>query len=259
MKDLANSLQQNISLFSNAEQALLYSTLLHEGPLGAEKLHQLIELHRETIQRELKKMEKIGTITWVKNGRNKKAQAISVSTLQEIIENKRDNFITLLKPLLEAESHNKKPKVSIYINNHNFGLLQLKLIKSQPKSHDIRVISTHPKEWIETMIQSKKLSLFENIRIKKEIKFLLSCFSEFRGQVEYNNREYFAGQPEKLKRQYRYIESADSSPLQIQIWFNHIVISIFGSTPSIHISIEDPRVVQAMKAYFNILWNFGER
>lgn len=259
MNNLSKSLQENISLFANEEQALIYVTLLREGALGAEKIHQLTSLHRETIQRELKKMEKIGTVTFIRSGRNKKAQVISVSTLQEMIENKRDNFVTLLKPLLEAESHNKKPNVSIYINNHNYGLLQLKLIKLQPQNHEIRVISTHPKEWVEAMVQSKKLEQFEKIRITKEIRFLLSCFSELRGQVEYNNRQYFASQPEKLKRQYRYIESTDSSPLQIQVWFNHIIISMFGSTPSIHISIEDPRVVQAMKAYFNILWNVGEK
>lgn len=257
MNEVANSLKQNISLFRNNEQALLYITLLREGSLGAEKLHQFTGLHRESIQRELRKMENTGVIRIVKIGRNKKAEAISVSELQEIIEQKTQNFSSLLKPLLEVEGNKSSPKLDVYMNDHNYGMLQLKLIKLQPENHDIYVISTHPKDWVNAMTTSKKLDRFEDIRLNKKIRFFLSCFSEFRGQVEHNNRQYFAKEQQSLKRQYRYVETADSSPLQIQVWFNSVVISIFESTPSIHIVVEDSRVVKAMKSYFNILWGIG--
>jgi sugar-specific transcriptional regulator TrmB len=259
MNELIKELEQNVSLFKNTEQALIYTTLLREGLAGAEKLHQHTGLHRETVQRELKKMDKIGTVQIIKTGRNRKAQAVSISKLQEILEIKNQNFTNLLKPLLEAEASKRDPRIKIYTNNHNYGLLQLKLIKLQPKNHDIEVISTHPKDWLNAMVESKKLSQFENIRLSKEVRFLLSCFSELKGQVEENNRQYFANQPPHLKRQYRYVETVDSSPLQIQVWFNCIVISIFESVPSIHIVIEDSRVAKAMKSYFNILWNIGTK
>ena len=259
MKELVESLEQNVSLFKNKEQASIYTTLLREGSLGAEKLHQHTGLHRETVQREIKRMEGAGTVKITKAGRNKKAGAISISRLQEILEAKNQNFTALLKPLLEAEGEKLGPKTQIYTNNHNYGLLQLKLIKLQPPTSDIQVISTHPKDWLNAMVESGKLGQFERTRLDKKIRFLLSCFSELRGQVENNNRQYFADQPPQLKRQYRYVETADSSPLQIQVWFNCIVISIFDATPSIHIVIEDLRIAKAMRSYFNILWNIGVR
>lgn len=259
MDKLSEQLQKNIALFSDKEQALVYTTLLREGALGAEKIHQKTGLHRETIQRTLKKMVKAGTVQIIKTGRNKKAFPTSISSLQEMLESSRDNFNGLLKPLLEAEANRRGPKVEVYTTNHAFGLLQLKLIKLQPIGQDIEVISTHPKEWVQAMVDAKKLKLFEDTRLKKEIRFLLSCFSEFRGQVEYNNREFFASQPPSLKRQYRYIETDDSSPLQVQVWFSHIVISIFESSPSVHIVIEDARVVKAMRAHFNVLWSIGTK
>jgi sugar-specific transcriptional regulator TrmB len=259
MDNFARAIRDSIPLFKDDKQALIYLTLIREGSLGAEKLSQKTGLHREIVQRNLKKMSNMGLVKLIKAGRNKKAQAVSVSTLQETIEKNRDNFDLILKPLLEAEGNKKSPKIEIYTNNHNFGLLQLKLIKLQPAQHDIQVISTQPKQWVASMVESKKLDRFESIRLSKEIPFLLSCFSELRGQVEHNNREYFAGQPAKLKRQYRYVETEASSPLQVQIWFNHVVISIFEATPSLHIVIEDSRVVKAMRAYFAILWGIGTK
>ena len=259
MNDLTKVIKDNIPLFKDEKQALVYSTLLREGPLGAEKLSQKTDLHREDIQRTLRRMEESGLIRLVKAGRNKKAHPISISSLQELLEKSKDNFELILKPLLEAEANKKTPKIEVYTNNHQFGLLQLKLIKLQPKEEDIQVISTRPKQWVESMIESKKLDQFERIRLSKNIRFLLSCFSELRGQVEHNNRQYFASQSERLKRQYRYVQTEASSPLQVQIWFNHVVISIFDSTPSMHIVIEDSRVVKAMRAYFNILWSIGVR
>lgn len=107
------------------------------------------------------------------------------------------------------------------------------------------------------MVSSRKLDQFERLRIKKEIGFRLSCFSKYRGEVEYNNRTFFTTQPPHLKRKYRYIETADSSPLQIQVWENHIVISIFSAQPNIHIVFEDKNIRSAMKSYFDILWKIG--
>lgn len=259
MNEIAHALKDNVLLFANQDQAVLYVTLLREGPLGTEKLHQITQLHREMIDRELRKMEKTGTVTLIKNGRNKKAHAISIAGLQDILDQKNTNFNELLKPLLEAENNRKIPKLAVYMNDQAFGLLQMKLIKLQPKDQAVRVISTHPREWLAAMLQSRKLSRFETVRLEKEIPFMLSCFSERRGEVEFNNREYFAAQPEKLKRQYRYVETSGSSPMQIQIWFHCIVISLFESAPSIHIVIDDLRIVKAMNSYFQILWSIGVR
>lgn len=78
------------------------------------------------------------------------------------------NFDLLLKPLLEAEARSGDRKiVQIFKGNHAFGLLQIKLIKTHPKKTPIHVISTHPKEWVDAMNESKKLQLFENIVFKK--------------------------------------------------------------------------------------------
>lgn len=253
MENIEQLLAKN-HLFSNQRQASIYTALLKNGPLGAEKLKEITGLHRETIQRELKKMSSSGTINIKQHGRNKKAYPVPISLLQEKIDKEYDSFNLLLKPLLEVQAGQKMPKIDIYTGSHKFGLLQIRLIKLQPPGNDIRVISTQPKSWIESMIESRKLSQFENLRIKKEINFLLSCFSQYRGQVEFNNKEYFAHQPERLKRKYRYVETELNSPLQIQVWFGHVLISIFDSYPSIHILIEDSRIVAAMKAYFEILW-----
>lgn len=246
-------------LFGDPDQSAIYLALLRQGPLGAEKLRQVTGIHRETIQRTLKKMEKLGTVSILKTGRNKKALASPVSELQKRIELQKDNFDLLLKPLLEAESEKLRPNIKIYTGSQAFGLLQTKLLKLQPSEHDIEVISARPKDWLEAMVQARRLSHFEELRLSKKVRFMLSCFSELRGQVEHNNREYFAGQPENLKRQYRYIDTDISSPLQIQIWFNTIVISIFESVPSIHIVIEDAKVCKAMRAYFKILWGVGQK
>jgi sugar-specific transcriptional regulator TrmB len=257
MNDLENSLSEMGDLFSNKRQASIYLSLLQEGSSGVEKIHKATGIHSEAIQRELKKMALKGTVRVARNGRNKKIQAVSISRLQEILEKSKEKFDFVLKPLLEIASENQQPKVNVFINNSAFGLMQTRLLKVQPQGHDVFVISTHPQAWREAMIEAGKLSLFERERVARKVGFLLSCFSAFRGEVEYNNREYFADQPQALKRKYRYIETADSSPLQIQVWDAHVVISIFSAEPSIHIVFEDKNIKKAMKSYFDILWKIG--
>lgn len=256
MDDLASNLTTT-RLFANRRQAALYLALLRSGVTGVEGLYKATGIHRESIQRELKKMVIQGTVHITLTGRNKKIEAVPISQLQETLEQTREKFDLLLKPLLEIEAEGQHPKVNVFVNSHAFGSLQLRLLKLQPDAQSIFVISTHPKAWRETMVESGKLILFEKERITKKIQFYLSCFSEFRGQVEHNNRQFFAGQPPHLKRKYRYIETADSSPLQIQIWLHHVVISIFSARPSIHIVFEDKHIQKAMKAYFDILWKIG--
>ena len=257
MKDLADNLKQIPELFDSRRQAAIYLALLQGGASGVEKIHKETGIHRETLQRELKKMELKGVVLVKRAGRNKRIQAVPISRLQEILESTKEKFDFLLKPLLEVAAEGQQPKVNVFINNHAFGLLQTRLIKMQPEQHDIFVISTLPQAWREAMVESGKLSLFERLRLARKVGFMLSCFSEFRGQVEYNNREYFAVQPQALKRKYRYVETADSSPLQIQIWQNHVVISIFSANPSIHLVFEDKNIHVAMKSYFDILWKIG--
>ncbi len=259
MGQIEQSLVKSTGFFENERQALLYTTLLRLGSLGVEKLHQHTLLHRETIQRELQKMSGRGTIILTKNNRNKKATAISLSTLQERLEEKRENFDQLLKPLLEAEIKNSQRTIAqLYHGNHAYGLLEMKLIKTQPPKTPVHVFSTQPKKFLEAMLESKKLDLFERVRIKKEISIELSCFSELRGEVEYNARNYFYDQPVNLKRKYRYVETELSSPLQVQIFYSTVVMSIFDALPSVHIAIQDEHVVKAMRTYFKILWDLGD-
>ena len=257
--ELVNSLYKTLPFFNDTQEALLYLTLLETGALGTEKLHQKTGLHRETIQRLLTKMKTKGTITLTQKGRNKKAEAVPIEELQQKIEGIKTNFDLLLKPLLEVTADKKSPKIQIYTGNHSFSLLQMRLLNIQPQEEEIKVISAHPKEWVEAMIESRKLNQFEDLRLKKGAPFLLSCFSELRGQVEHNNATYFSGQPSKLKRQYRYVESEGSSPIQIQIWFNSTLLSIFEPSSNLHILIEDNRIKKAMDSYFQILWKLGSK
>ncbi len=258
MDELAFSLSKNKQLFSNPRQAHIYLTLLRSGAMGAERLSKETKLHRETIQRELKKMEGKGVVKITRAGRNRRAEAIPIAALQEALERSKENFDSILKPLLEVEAAKNEPQVQIVSNDHSFALLQIKLLKLQPERETIYVLSTQPKAWREAMTGSRKLNAFEKLRIEKEIGFQLSCFSDYRGEVEYNNREYFAGQPATLKRKYRYVETEESSPLQIQIWQNAVLISMFKISPSMHILIENKDVRKAMRAYFDVLWSVGK-
>ena len=255
--DLINSLQANVPMFDNDKQALLYTTLLRTGPLGAEKLHQQTKLHRESIQRELKKMTKNGTITLAQVGRTKKAKAIPITSLQEILEQKTNAFSLILKPLLEVESLRNKLDIQVVQDSHDFGTPQVKLMKLQPPNHPVRIISAQPKAWLGAMIEARKMKLSEDVRIKKSIPLELLCFTDLKGEVEEMNREYFASEPKDLKRKQRYVDAELSSPMQIQVWHNQIVISIFQITPSVHISIENPQIVKAMNTYFSLLWKMG--
>lgn len=257
MKDLESQLTKTGNLFDDRRQSAIYLSLLRQGEVGVEALRKDTGIHSETIQRELKKMVKKQTVSIIHKGRNKKIKATPLSQLQEILENNINQFDFLLKPLLEVSAEAQQPKVQIFLGEHNFGMLQIKLLKLQPEAHNIDVISTQPKNWREAMINSGKLDQFEKLRLKKEINFNLSCFSSNRGEVEHNNRQFFPDQPQALKRKYRYVESSDSPPLQIQIWQNTIVISIFSAQPSIHMVFEDKNMKKAMKAYFNVLWEIG--
>ena len=256
-KNLITSLQTNVPMFDNDKQALLYTTLLRTGTLGAEKLHQQTKLHRESIQRELKKMVKNGTATFTHTGRVKRAKAVPIATLQETLEQKTNAFNLILKPLLEVESLRNKLDIQVIQDSHDFGALQLKLMKLQPPGHVVRVISAQPKAWLGAMIEAKKMKQSEDIRIKKVIPLELLCFADLKGEAEDMNREYFASEPKDLKRKQRYVEAELSSPMQIQIWHNQIVISIFQITPSVHICIENPQIVKAMNTYFSVLWKIG--
>ncbi len=257
METLADSLQELRGLFGNRRQAAIYLALLEAGATGIEKLHKETGIHSETIQRELRKMTARGTVTITRSGRNKKVQAVPVAALQESLEASKEKFDLILKPLLEAAAEKSDPKVSVVMGDHALALLQLKLMRLQPRGEEVRVISAHPQAWREAMVNSGKLALFERERLERKVGFLLSCFSAFRGQVELNNRQYFPDQPAALKRKYRYIETADSSPLQIQVWQSHVVISIFSASPSVHIVFEDTHIKKAMRSYFDILWRVG--
>jgi sugar-specific transcriptional regulator TrmB len=258
MNKLTPLLSQQKQLFENQRQALIYSSLLSSGPLGVEHIAKNTGLHREAIQRELKKMALLGTIVITKQGRNKKVRAVSTATLQDIVEKRFDEFNNILKPLLETEANSKKAQTSTFFGNRNYARLQVQLMRLQPKKTPITVLSVRPREWVEAMNEGKQLRKFEEYRIEKECDFLLLCFNELRGQVENNNREYFYWEPQNLKRKYKYISSEFSSPLQIQTWYDTCVISIFDAEPSTHIVIKDINVAKAMKAYFQLLWKTGK-
>lgn len=256
-----NELTKNLTgleFFENERQSQIYLGLLEKGPLGAAQISNHTGLHRETIQRELKKMAANGVVKIDRSGRNKKTRAISVGELEEKISTNFQSFNLLLKPLLETQANKKIPQIQIYTGNHDFGLLQTRLIKIQPTGDDVRVISAQPKAWIDAMTESRKLDLFERLRMEKRANFKLCTFSQYKGQVEHNNREYFAHQPAKLKRQYRYLEADRSSPIQIQVWHSHALLSIFSQRPSVHILIEDNKIAAAMLSYFKILWNVAK-
>lgn len=257
MFQLADSLQEVRGLFANRRQAVIYLATLESGQVGVEALRKKTGIHSETIQRELRKMTVRGTVVVTRAGRNKKVRAVPVAELQEILASTKEKFDFMLKPLLEAAAEKGQPKVSVFMGSSELAQVQLKLVRSQPHKEDVRVISAHPQAWREAMAEARKLDLFERERLTRNVGFMLSCFSAFRGQVEHNNRQYFVDQPASLKRKYRYIETADSSPLQIQIWQNHIVMSIFSATPSLHIVFEDPHIKKAMRSYFDILWGIG--
>lgn len=259
MENLAQTLFSGVPLFKNERQSLIYLTLLQNEAMGAEHLHQHTQIHRETIQRELKDMETRGVVMITQEGRNRKASAIPISSLQEKLEQYQVNFDQLLKPLMMAASSNKKKvSTSILHDNHAYSLLQLKLMKTQPKGSVVHVISVQPKEWVSSMLEFRKLEPFEKLRLSKEVKFQLLCFSDLKGQIEENTRKYFVDQPRGLKREYRYVTSELSSPIQIQIWHNTIVMSIFSVTPSLHITIENAQVRKAMYSYFLLLWGMED-
>lgn len=257
MDELTTSLHKTGDLFNDRRQAAIYLALIKHGVSGIEKIHQETGIHRESIQRELKKMEQRGTISITQKGRNKKIQAVSVSKLQEILESEKQKFDFILKPLLEVEAENQHPRIKVYTGNHAFGQLQLKLMKLQPAGEDIYLISAHPEAWRKAMVESGKLSQYEKLRVEKKVGTLLTCYSEYRGQVEYNNRVIFANQPQATKRKFRYIDTKDTSPVQIQIWHNHIVLGIDGAIPCIHMVFEDKNIKKAMKSYFDILWKIA--
>lgn len=257
MQKLTDLLTKTGAFFEDRRQSMLYLALLRLGTSGIESLHKETGIHRETIQRELRKMERRGTITITQKGRNKKIQAVPISKLQENLEHTKEKFEFLLKPLLEAEAESQQPKVNVFMGSQAFGLLQIRLLKIQPKGQPIYVTSANPKAWREAMVDSGKLEQFERERIVKKVTFWLSCFESVRGEVEYNNRAIFVNQPPELKRKYRYIKTADYTPLTIQIWQNHVCLSIFSADPAVHIVFEDKTINHAMKSYFNILWRIG--
>lgn len=255
MNQLIPLLTGHRQLFDDDRQALIYLSLLRDGPAGAEVLSQRTHLHRETIQRELVKMAGLGTTQLFSVGRNKKARAVPIASLQDILETKREEFGRLLKPLLAAEAAGRLvPTTQTVCGSYKYGILQMHLIRRQPPESTIKVLSTQPRQWAQAMIDARKLDRFERLRLEKKIHFRLSCFEERRGEVEHNNREYFYNQPPELKRSYRYVAGELSSPLQIQIWEHMLVMSIFASDPSIHLFIEDKRVAAAFASYFEILW-----
>ena len=253
---LSQALSQQYPFFRNERQALVYITLLKWGSLGVTHLSQKTGLHREVIQRELKRMVATGTVSLSQKGRNKKAQAVSLYALTELLESKRENFEQLLKPLLEAEAGTKKSTVaSVYAGTAAFGILQMKMIRLQPLHSTVRVLSVRPKEWVRAMVGARKLERFERQRLQRQVRLELLCYSELRGQVEENNRTYFWNQPEELKRKIKYVDTELSSPLQIQIWESAVVMSVFDASPSLHILINSTAAVRAMASYFKVLWS----
>ncbi len=259
MNDLAQTLFNGVPIFRNERQSMIYLTLLQNEEMGAEHLHQHTLIHRETIQRELKDMEERGVVTITQHGRNRKATAVPISSLQEKLEQYQINFDQLLKPLLVSASSNKKKTTSAILHdNHAYSLLQTRLMKLQPENTTVHVMSVQPEKWARAMLDHRKLEPFEKLRVKKKVKFQLLCFSELRGQIERNTLKYFVDQPKALKREYRYVDSELSSPIQIQVWHNTIVMSIFSAVPSIHITIENTQITTAMDAYFNLLWALGK-
>jgi hypothetical protein len=256
---LADALHEGTPLFRNPRQSLIYLSLLGNGPMGAENIHKQTALHRETVQRELIDLEKRGVVTILKQGRNRKAKATPISSLQEMLESYQLNFDQLLKPLLQASASNRQStSASVLYDTHAFALLQMKLLKLQPPRHTMRVLSSQPKKWVSAMVEHKKLEPFERLRAKKGITHELLCFSESRKEIEETLRKYFTGQPEHARRRCRYVDSELSSPIQVQIWHQCIVMSIFSAGPSVHIMLQNATIADAMGVYFNLLWKTGK-
>jgi len=115
--DLTNNLKQ---LGLGDYEALIYSTLLKNTPLGASNIAKSCGLARSSVYTTLNKLMSKGLVGITYKNEIKQFMAEDISTLEQILTNEKEKLAQKFKIIGETKKNLKRSPTSLNVPKNNF-------------------------------------------------------------------------------------------------------------------------------------------
>jgi len=226
------------------KEAIVYLTLLREGPSTVTPLISKTQLQRGSLYDILERLIEKGVVSYVIAANRKNFQAVDPKRLLALIEEKHQRMEEALPSLLTLQ---KKGETTVVVLKGKKAIKSLYLEILKDKSNK-RVMGV--KGGLKDALGDVFYAQFQEIRRKEtKDKVLLICSEKLRGSV------FLAEIPNS---EAKFISDELDTPSHTLIYGNRVVIHIFEETP-IAIVIESEQVVKSFTNLFNNLWRTGKK
>ena len=237
----------------NNNEIQIYLLLLKKGPSKASEIAELTKLHRTHVYDLLESMAKKAIVSFLIQENKKYFQAVSPAKLevllskkQEQIQQDKKQLNTLIKELNQLTTESKtKLLASVFLGKQAFMSQLNGLLRILKKGEEYLVIGFTQKA-DETL--QYFLPAFALRRIKKQVKRKIIMDSSLRGTA----------QTKQKFQQTRYLPKNHQIPMGIIVYKNKVILVIIEHD-YISLKIENQKISDNFRKYFNLIWNQSEK
>lgn len=246
MKEIKKILEQ-IGL--NQKEAVVYTTLLSLGPTAIRKIAEKSGINRGTTYESLKKLQKIGLVSYFHQGKNQHFVAENPKVLNNLLSRKKQeikeaeiNLPTILSTFssLNKKSENK-PVIKFYENYSGIRTILEDVLDSFKDKKQKEYVAYSSSSIRPFLYHKEALPDFTKERITRKI-FVKTIGIGAGGTLQ--------GKDER-----KWLTKKEGSPIYTLIYGNKVAMISVGETNIPHgIIIEDENISQTERLIFDSLW-----
>jgi len=247
---IENTLEE-IGLTRN--EAILYLTLLKLGTTKTGPLIKESKLHSSKVYDGLERLQEKGLVSYIIESNVKHFTAVEPKRLLDFLEEKKrkiesqKNEIKNIIPYLENQQKIEDTKAEIFRGWNGMETVY-RMLRDTLKKGDMNYVFGASRGEDEEKVKDffeKHLSLMAKKGIKQRIIYNESA----RGNIPENQKH-----PQLF--QVRHLEH--TTPAEINIWKDTIMIVVLSKNPTI-IFINDKKVAESFKQYFDVMWKLAKQ
>jgi len=230
-------------------EAKVYLTLLSMGSSTAGIIAEKSRVYRTNVYEALNRLIEKGLVSYIFKGHQKLFQAEDPNKILNILKEKEESFMKVLPQLsLNSKLSKNREKVIIYEGINGVKVILDDIIKQKIETNSFNEVVAFG---ISRNVPFK-LGALANHYIKKRIELKLVhkylYDDNARRRIAFLNKQPFT--------EAAYLPNAVNSPATTTIYGDKVAFWIW-SEPVLSILIESPRMAEAFRKYFEILYSMG--
>jgi len=224
----------------------VYLTLLRIGGSKAGRIAIEAGLERTSVYNALKNLIKEGMVSYIIEANKKIFYACDPKKIKDIFYEKEQQAQLLIPKLIEIKKYEKeKDNITKFRGYSGIKTAFNDILNSCKEKEEYLIFGSENQ-------LSEKMPIFTKIYVsRKDRKKLRARILIRRG---------LKGRKRKMSRytRVRYVPSKVVSPVNVNVYANKILITLWNETPEAVI-IEDKKAAEAFKSYFEFMWENAEK